>query len=150
MCDLIFDFSYGMDKYSEEFAQKYEETYIFYNNLQKKTAYENTLIVTYFAFTSLSTVGFGDYNPRSDIERFITAFILLFGVAIFSYIMGKFIEILDQFKDFNRELDEGDALSKFFGILNKFNNGTDIDFKLKIRLEQYFEFKWKRDKNIAF
>lgn len=51
----------------------------------------------YFAFTSLSTVGFGDFNPRGDIERILCAFILLFGVAIFSYIMGNFIDILDQF-----------------------------------------------------
>jgi len=49
----------------------------------------------YFAFTSLSTVGFGDYNPRSNIERFMVAFVLLFGVAVFSYIMGIFIEILN-------------------------------------------------------
>lgn len=52
------------------------------------------LIVTYFAFTTLSTVGFGDYHPRSDSERAVCAIILLVGVAIFSYIMGNFIEIL--------------------------------------------------------
>ena len=109
MCDLVFDFSYDMDKYSEELAEKYEDTYIFNFNLHKKTAVENTLIVTYFAFTSLSTVGFGDYNPRSNIERFVCAFILLIGVAIFSYIMGNFISILDQFKDFNKEVDDGDG-----------------------------------------
>ena len=48
----------------------------------------------YYAFTSLSTVGFGDYHPRSDEERVLCAFILLFGVAIFSYIMGNFIEMI--------------------------------------------------------
>jgi hypothetical protein len=53
-----------------------------------------TIIMMYFAFTSLSTVGFGDFNPRSNSERLFCAFILLFGVAIFSYIMGIFIEIL--------------------------------------------------------
>tara|TARA_B110001450_G_C17380459_1_gene383465 strand:- start:452 stop:586 length:135 start_codon:yes stop_codon:yes gene_type:complete len=42
----------------------------------------------YFTFTSLSTVGFGDLNPRSNSERILTAVILLFGVAIFSYILG--------------------------------------------------------------
>ena len=56
-----------------------------------------SLIVMYWAFTTLSTVGFGDYNPRSDGERLMCAFFMLFGVAIFSYIMGIFIEILDQF-----------------------------------------------------
>jgi len=48
----------------------------------------------YYAFTSLATVGFGDYAPRSDEERLVCSMILLFGVAIFSYIMGIFIEIL--------------------------------------------------------
>jgi len=53
--------------------------------------------LTYFAFTSLSTVGFGDYVPRSNLERAVGAFMLLSGVAIFSYIMGNFIQILNNF-----------------------------------------------------
>jgi hypothetical protein len=42
----------------------------------------------YFAFTSLATVGFGDYVPKSDFERIIISFVLLSGVACFSFIMG--------------------------------------------------------------
>ena len=53
-----------------------------------------SLAVVYFAFTSLSTVGFGDFNPKSDSERLLCAFILLFGVSIFSYILGIFNEII--------------------------------------------------------
>jgi hypothetical protein len=44
----------------------------------------------YFSFTTLSTVGFGDYNPRSDIERAFMSMGLLFGVIIFSVIMDKY------------------------------------------------------------
>ena len=62
--------------------------------MQKKTDWQNLVIVVYFAFTTLSTVGFGDYNPKSEIERIVTTFILLVGVACFSYIMGQFIDIL--------------------------------------------------------
>jgi hypothetical protein len=40
-------------------------------------------------------VGFGDYYPVSDLERVVGAIMLLFGVAIFSFIMGKFIEMVD-------------------------------------------------------
>jgi hypothetical protein len=52
------------------------------------------VIVVYYAFTTLSTVGFGDFNPKSEIERIVASVILLFGVSIFSFIMGNFIEIL--------------------------------------------------------
>jgi len=68
----------------------------------------------YYSFTSLSTVGFGDYNPRSNPERLMITFVLLFGVAIFSYIMGTFIEILGNFSKLRAELEEGDELNKFF------------------------------------
>ena len=58
---------------------------------------ENLIIIFYFAFTSLTTVGFGDYHPRGDVERLFGAFMLLVGVAIFSLVMGNFIDILQEF-----------------------------------------------------
>ena len=107
------------------------------------------LIVMYFAFTSLTTVGFGDFHPVSNGERIVGAFSLLFGVAIFSYIMGHFIEILNQFKLCQQDLDDGENLSKFFGLLYKFNNNKRIDIKLKQDIERFFDYKWKSDKNHA-
>lgn len=55
------------------------------------------VIVTYYMFTSMSTVGFGDYHPKSDFERVLCSVILVFGVAIFSMIMGNFIAIIETF-----------------------------------------------------
>ena len=73
----------------------------FYDYFGIATLYENyddytankraAVIAVYYSFTSLSTVGFGDYHPRSNPERLFVAFILLFGVSIFSYCMGIFI-----------------------------------------------------------
>ena len=63
---------------------------------QWKKHFHNCLSVTYFSLTTLSTIGFGDYNPKSNVERFIIAFVLLFGVMVFSLIMGVFMEIIDK------------------------------------------------------
>lgn len=70
-----------------------EDEFTFYNvnEMQDKEPMDNLVIVVYFMFTTLSTVGFGDYNPKSEIERVIMTFILLIGVACFSWIMGQFI-----------------------------------------------------------
>ena len=84
----------------------------------------------YFAFTSLSTVGFGDLAPRSDIERMVGSFVLLFGVAIFSMIMANFMDILTNLQTFNAGFDDGDNLAKFFGTVKKFNNNENLDMKL--------------------
>tara|TARA_B110000285_G_C15101202_1_gene605101 strand:+ start:1549 stop:1737 length:189 start_codon:yes stop_codon:yes gene_type:complete len=53
--------------------------------------FRKSLISLYFAFTSLSTVGFGDFYPINDHERLVGAFVLLGGVAAFSYILGELI-----------------------------------------------------------
>lgn len=108
------------------------------------------IIALYFAFTSLSTVGFGDFNPKSNIERFVVAFILLFGVAIFSYVMGNFIEILGQFKEFHKDLEDGDNLAKFLGTIKQFNNEKPIEHWLQMKIEDHFDYKWKNDKLLAF
>jgi hypothetical protein len=50
--------------------------------------------VCYFAFSTLATVGYGDYHPVSNAEMMVGSFIILFGVAVFSFIMGSFIEML--------------------------------------------------------
>jgi len=48
-------------------------------------------MMTYFAVTTLTTVGFGDFHPRSDFERVIMTIGMLFGVAIFAFFLGEFI-----------------------------------------------------------
>ena len=55
------------------------------------------LLIFYFSFTSLTTVGFGDFHPESDAERLYIAFGLLIGVSIFSYIMTEFIEMINHY-----------------------------------------------------
>ena len=45
------------------------ESFIGYYELDENTRTENSIVGLYFAFTTLSTVGFGDYTPRSDVER---------------------------------------------------------------------------------
>jgi len=118
-------------------------------SLDLNTNGENAVIVTYYAFTTLSTVGFGDYHPRSNAERGVCAFILLIGVAIFSYIMGNFIEILISIQDLNNDFDEGENLSKWFGLIKRFNSSRSISLELKLKIEEYFDYRWINDKNKA-
>lgn len=61
----------------------------FNNNLLGKETYLRRLIICcYFVMTTLSTVGYGDYTPLTILEKFVTIFIMVIGIALFSYIMG--------------------------------------------------------------
>jgi len=63
------------------------------------------LIGFYYALTSLSTIGLGDYHPKSDLERGIVAPMLLFGVAIFSISMNRLLEIVNDVEIFYSEVE---------------------------------------------
>ena len=90
---------------------EYPELFLSHFGFHKLQHGEMLIISTYFALTSLSTVGFGDFTPRGNVERFVGAFILLFGVAIFSLVMGNLIDILASFNEFHMDIGDGEKLS---------------------------------------
>ena len=101
--------------------------------------------VFYFAITTLSTIGFGDFHPVSVLERGIAAFILLFGVAVFSFIMGQFIEILMSYKKL-WEVGDSRGLQKWLGLLSKYNNGNPLKKDLIGDIETYFMYYWENNR----
>jgi len=62
-------------------------TFITEYELNLNTKEENIIALTYFAFTTLSTVGLGDYHPKCSSERIFCSLILIFGVTITSFLM---------------------------------------------------------------
>lgn len=57
-----------------------------------------TIKAMYFALTSLSTVGFGDYYPINNFERLLTSFVLLIGVMLFSYVLSELRIMMNRIK----------------------------------------------------
>jgi len=47
------------------------------------------------------------------------------------------------------EINDGDALMKFFGVIKHFNKGFDMDPKQKAKIEEFFNYRWDNDRNIA-
>ena len=132
-----------------------EDNFIVSYGLKAATAADDMLptqkliLLMYFAFTSLSTVGFGDFHPISEYERMFCALILLLGVSIFSYIMGEINEILTQYQALGADLDDGEQLTRFFGLMRQMNEGVPMGDALRNKIEAHFDYKWRRDRNQA-
>jgi len=45
----------------------------------------------------LSTVGYGDLFPISNIEMVVGVLLMMIGVSVFSIVMGQFEETQDEF-----------------------------------------------------
>lgn len=101
LCEIQNEY-YGWDNFAIDNSEQEEHFTQFYGIKPDGTwGMDSMIVLVYFSFTSLTTVGFGDYNPRSEWERIFIAFALLSGVAIFSIIMGVFIDIITSYKAYN-------------------------------------------------
>jgi hypothetical protein len=94
-------------------------------------------------------VGYGDFHPKSTIERIMAWFVLLIGVAVFSFIMGQFIEILMSYKVITAENDQSESLSKWMGLLARYSPTNRLEKKMVKKLEDYFKYYWSHDRNFA-
>ena len=62
------------------------------NELGTYTNPARTTLVLYYSFTTLSTVGFGDLSPQSNIERLVMVGVFVTGVAVFSILTENFLD----------------------------------------------------------
>lgn len=75
-CDIME--SYGDANFISEFE------------LHERGPVDIAITMTYWGFTTLATIGLGDYYPISDSERLMGCVLFLFGVLIFSVVNGNF------------------------------------------------------------
>ena len=68
------------------------------NDLESKTHTDQFIVSLYFSLTMLSTVGYGDMYPLSNLERAVGVFLMMVGVAVFSCVMDEFVEIQTLFE----------------------------------------------------
>lgn len=99
--------------------------------LDDRLPHDNMLTMTYYAFTTLSTVGFGDLHPKSDYERFFIAWALLIGVLLFSISLGQLQAFMSEINSQDDDFDDGDALNSFFNMMLHFNRDQELKPELR-------------------
>ena len=150
------------DNWQEHFFDNpsLDETWVvnFYLRRPKYEKHLGELMVTsdqlvrsmYYALTTLSTVGYGDYFPVSVAEKIFGSIIQIFGVTFFSILMNGFIEVVQSIKG-NSFSNNEDSLQRWFALIRKIKNqpnggGKDISSKLKLQIEAHFRYFWDNDR----
>ena len=129
-----------------------EKSYINVNAFiwNRPNHWDHALANTYFAMTTMSTVGFGDLHPENDFERIVCLFIFLFGNGIFAMIIQDMLQMFELIKCFNKENERTEDLNKFFNLLCRYNKRNAIKGEIRERIEAHFFYRWNHDKNLAF
>lgn len=151
VCMIFADVRESNDKRESEGHANYDsqnnENFMEHYGLWDNTYQHNMILTSYFTLTTLSTVGFGDLAPRSDAERLFGAFILMFGVAIFSKFLGDFIDIIAAYKAINKDIEFFEDLNKFFELIKHFNKDIPINDSFREKVISFFVVKWETDRN---
>lgn len=109
---------------------------------------ERITLMLYFALTTLSTVGYGDYYPVSSVEMIFTSLVMLGGVAFFSYIMGNFIEILSNYDAKMGTIDKSEDLNDWLRSLERFTNKTKTNLSVSLvnSIISNMNYYWDHDR----
>lgn len=79
--------------------EEYPKNFVDNFGLSDLGPFEQMLWTSYFILTTLTTIGYGDMFPISVPERIYGILVQISGVAFFSYIMGKFISIIQGYNE---------------------------------------------------
>lgn len=105
MCDLNIHYNTSRAKDNPRYIYEKDNFIQFYHLDEYEHNWQRAITNSYFAFTSLSTVGFGDYHPTNSYERLICAGIIYIGNMIFGLIIGMFNGMIDEIKYFGAEIE---------------------------------------------
>lgn len=134
---------YGYFFTNEDYGFQYN------SNGEPPSSMESLIKVWYYGITTLSTIGYGDFLPKSVSEKIIIAFVMMFGVSVFSYIMGNFIEILMGYRQLENNGDHRN-LTKWVALLTKYNDNMPLPKNLITQIEDFFDYYWYNNPLAAF
>ncbi|CAJ1365647.1 unnamed protein product [Effrenium voratum] len=65
-------------------------------NIKEGQKWDQYIASLYWAFTTMTTVGYGDIHPRNDGERVYAIVAMIFGATMFGYIIGSIAAMAGQ------------------------------------------------------
>lgn len=98
----------------------------------------------YWAITTVSTIGYGDYGPDHDsnIQVFYTLLVELFGVGMFSYVVANVSSLISNLdisrSSWQRRLEE----------INAYMISQNIPKDLQERVKDYYSYLWTKQKGV--
>jgi hypothetical protein len=100
----------------------------------------------YFALTTLSTVGYGDYTPVTIREIYIGIFYMLIGIVVFSQIIQSFIQIIQNY-DSNKgdNVNDGSELHNWTLLIARFAS-KPLAPALISQIDSHFSHSWAQSR----
>ena len=95
----------------------------------------------YWAFSTLTTVGYGDISARTPSEQIYAMMMMLVGVSWYAYIVSSMSSIMSSFDAQNK------AVRDKMLCVNEFIRTAKLPRELSKQVRDYYEFKLARSQH---
>merc|ERR1711871_522143 len=115
-------------------------TYLKSENMlhQNATATSRYIASIYWAFTTMTTVGYGDVTPQNFVERSYCVVIMILGGTVFGYIVGSIASLVGSPR---RSAGRTEAASQG---LNVYLEEQQLPAFIRDHAKKYFQYYWSR------
>ena len=97
------------------------------------------LICVYWVITTLTTVGYGDIGPQNYAERIAAWMVMIFGVFVYSYIIGAVSGLVSSLNASKNQL------NKKYEVLNKIAEKYNINPLFYRKIQKALDYEFKQD-----
>ena len=114
-------------------------TWVFVNGFQDLSNGELYIRAFYYTVTTITTVGFGDISPGTDVEMIFGVIVMICGVIAFSYATGSLSSLLTNLDNSTAKLNEK------ITVLNEIKENYNIGPVLYEELRQAIQYEVEKD-----
>ena len=107
-------------------------------HLADGTVEQHYISSLYWAFTTMTTVGYGDLTPQTQTERSYSIVVMILGATVFGYIVGNVSQMVGQ-------LDVGAARQREQRMMiRNYMKEQDLPREIRMRIDRFFDFYYQR------
>ena len=137
---LFAHFSACLWHYIGNVNQSNEETWLSELGIINEDWIQRYIVSLYYVVVVMNTLGFGDIVPKNSTERIFNVFFIYIGCSVFAIIINSIGIILQNINKRDR-----DFKRKMY-MINGYMRQKNIDFRIRSKIRNYFEYIWNEEK----